>query len=127
MIVSITLINLNENQVIYKGQGEIENISNGRKISFKDDTHTYTWNIYDKGMTLRSLSEVDVHLTFRENAKTKGHIESPYGIMDVSCQTYIYKPQLNRVELQYDLIMDQNIQPFHFILEIEQEILHEIH
>lgn len=127
MIVQLKLTNLTEKEIIYQGVAKMETIPNGRKFQFGDGIYQYTWQVYDKGMTLHSHSQVDVHLTFKEQAKTKGHIQSEFGRLDVQCLTHIYRPGYNRVELEYDLLMDQSEQHFHFVLEIEQESLHEIH
>ena len=118
---------MNSLNVIYNGPADVELIPNGRKITFKDNTYEYTWNVYEKGMVVRSHSEIDVNLTFKEETKTKGRIDSEFGRMDVHTQTQRYYQDETRVEIKYDLIQEEAIQAFHFILEIEQEILHEIH
>ena len=127
MKVQITLKDMNSLNVIYNGPADVELIPNGRKITFKDNTYEYTWNVYEKGMVVRSHSQIDVNLTFKEQTKTKGRIDSEFGRMDVHTQTQRYYQDETRVEIKYDLIQDQESQPFRFILEIEQEILHEIH
>lgn len=127
MIVQVTLKDMNSLNVIYNGPADVELIPNGRKITFKDNTYEYTWNVYEKGMVVRSRSEIDVNLTFKEETKTKGRIDSEFGRMDVHTHTQRYYQDETRVEIKYDLIQGEAIQAFHFILEIEQEILHEIH
>lgn len=127
MIINLVLKDLLTDTLIYQGPAEIEEIPNGHMFTFEDESYQYCWKVYDNGMTLSSKSEMDVFLTFKERSKTKGHIDSEFGRMDVHTRTKKYHRHPKGVELAYDLIQDQNVTPFHFLLEIEQEILHEVH
>ncbi|MBP3853581.1 MAG: hypothetical protein J6D18_03325, partial [Erysipelotrichaceae bacterium] len=79
----ITLHDVLNRTIVYSGWARIEPIANGKMIEFEDETYQYCWKIYEKGMTLTSKSEMDVVLTFKDQTKTKGHIDSEFGRMDV--------------------------------------------
>ncbi|MBB5183858.1 DUF1934 domain-containing protein [Catenisphaera adipataccumulans] len=101
---------------IFTGPAVVREIPNGIEIQFEQDGHKHVWKIYEKGLLIRSQAEVDVHLTFRENAVTQGHIDTEYGRMDLQIRTKKYRKNENSIEIQYELIQNEQRQFFHFIL-----------
>lgn len=128
MIGQVHLFDKTSNQTIYKGIGTIDTLKNdGCRVQFQNDTHHFTWNIYESGLVIRSESEIVVNLTLRPQRKTKGHIETTFGIIDCECETTFYQKNLNHVEIQYILIQGNEKQKFHFILSINKEGNYAIH
>lgn len=127
MSIKVQLIDKISNQVIYAGKATIEQENSMKKIMFKSDDHTYIWKIFENGLIIESLSEVHVILTLRENHRTKGHINSQFGQIDLQCETSIYKINKNYIEVVYELIQESDRQEFHFILNIFKEESYAIH
>lgn len=115
------------NQRIYQGDGVVHSISNGIEILFEDDVYSYHWKVYEKGLIITNQSEVLVHLTFKEKKRTKGHIETEFGNIDLEVETLKYQYHSKRVEIRYDLIQNEQRQSFHFVLHISEEDLNGIH
>lgn len=115
------------NQRIYEGDGNIHSISNGIEILFADDVYSYHWKVYEKGLIITNQSEVLVRLTFKENKRTKGHIETEFGEIDLEVETLKYRHHHKSVEIRYDLVQNEQRQSFHFVLYLSEEDLNGIH
>lgn len=75
----------------------------------------------EKGLVIRSESDVLVNLTLRLNSQTKGHIETEFGQIDLDCHTSHYDVDENHIEVKYSLIQGNEEQKFHFVLYINKE------
>ena len=108
------------NQTLYKGEAIIDFCNNdGLLVTFKNDTHQFKWKIWQKGLVIRSESEIIVNLTL-------GHIETEFGIIDVECHTTLYNVNENCVEVKYSLIQGKDKQEFHFVLYINKEDMYAV-
>lgn len=127
MKIQIEMVDLINNVIVFQGMAKIDHQKNGTIFLMKDKKLSYTWKCYEKGLVIESISDYKVNLTLKENAVTKGHIETEYGIIYLQCQTSIYKMNEKCIEVKYDLIQGDEKQPFHFILNINKEEKHAIH
>ena len=119
--MKVQLVEHPEGIVHYEGTAIVVPMKNGFEIRFGNDAHTYSWKIYEKGLIIRSISEMEVVLTFRPNRKTKGHISSEYGTMDLNLETVFYKQTEDQIEVKYNLIQNEQKQTFHFTLTMKEE------
>ena len=119
--MKVQLVEHSEGIVHYEGAAWVVPMKNGKEIRFGNDDHTYSWKIYEKGLIIRSTSEIEVVLTCRPNRKTKGHISSEYGTMDLDVETVFYKKTEDHIEVKYDLIQNEQRQTFHFTLTMKEE------
>ncbi len=127
MKIQIEMVDLINDVIVFQGSAQMQEEKNGQTIQMHSEELKYTWKCYEKGLVIESISEVRVNLTLKENALTKGHVETEYGIIDLQCKTSVYKIDEKCVEVKYDLIQGDEKQPFHFILNIYKEEGHAIH
>ena len=115
----IKLVDISNHVTIYKGIGNCLGLKNGgREISFGNLDHSFNYKVWPNGCIIESKQECKVVLSLRMHAKTKGHVYSEFGQMELQCQTTMYKVEENEIEVQYTLGEDQF---FHFKLYIEDE------
>lgn len=123
MITQIHLFDKISNQTIYKGVAKFNALKNdGYQIQFESEEHQFTWNVYKSGLLIYSQSQMLVKLPLRHQRKTKGHIETEFGIIDIECETKFIKTQPDCVEIEYTLLQGNEKQHFHFIMIINKEI-----
>lgn len=128
MKIQVQLIDLLNNEIVYHGLAQTEDIkNNGLCIYMKNKKMSYIWKCYEKGLAIESISDYKVSLTLRENNVTKGHIETEYGIIYLQCKTSLYKMNEKCIEVKYDLIQGNETQPFHFVLNLNKEEIYAIH
>ncbi len=128
MITQIHLFDKISNQTIYKGVAHINDLKNdGYQLQFNKDEHQFTWNIYKGGLLICSQSEMLVKLPLRLERKTKGHIETEFGVIDLECETKKYDTQPDCVEIEYTLLQGNDKQHFHFVMMINKEGTYAIH
>lgn len=118
----IELIDVFNNETIYKGIGKCEELKNGgRQISFGTKDHQFIYKVWSNGCVIESRQECQIVLSLRKNAQTVGHVYSEFGQMDLKCKTTIYEVEKNTIEVKYALVQESEDQFFHFKLYIEDE------
>ncbi len=128
MNTQIHLFDKISNQTIYKGVAYFKELKNeGYQLQFNDEEHKYTWNVYEGGVLIYSESQMLVKLPLRPNRKTKGHIETTFGVIDIECETKYFSIQSDRIEIKYTLLQGDEKQHFHFIMMIYKEGTYAIH
>ncbi len=113
--------------LLYEGIASVNLLKNGMRIMFQDENYSYDWKIYEKGLVIRNVSEIEVVLTLRPSKTTRGHIETEFGEIELVCETLKYEWKDDVVEIRYDLVQGQDRQHFHFILYIYKEDEYGIH
>lgn len=119
--MKVQLIEHREGVVHYQGDATMIPIKNGIEIQFVDGAHMYSWKVYEQGVIIRSISDVEVILTCKPQRRTQGHIDTEYGRIDLEIETEIYHNKTNQIELKYDLIQNEQRQTFHFTLSMKEE------
>lgn len=128
MNTQIHLFDKISNQTIYKGVARFKELKNdGYQIQFNKDEYKFTWNVYEGGLLIYSESQMLVKLPLRPERKTKGHIETEFGIIDLECETKFFDTQPDCVEIEYTLLQGDEKQHFHFIMMINKEGTYAIH
>ncbi len=128
MNTQIHLFDKISNQTIYKGVAHFTELKNdGYQLQFNQDEHKFTWNVYEGGLLIYSESQMLVKLALRPERKTKGHIETEFGIIDLECETNFFNTQPDCVEIEYTLLQGNEKQHFHFIMMIHKEGTYAIH
>ncbi len=128
MNTQIHLFDKISNQTIYKGVAHFKELKNdGYQIQFNKDEYKFTWNVYEGGLLIYSESQMLVKLPLRPERKTKGHIETEFGIIDLECETRFFNTQSDCVEIEYTLLQGDEKQHFHFIMMINKEGTYAIH
>lgn len=118
----VQLLDKSQNVIVFDGNALISKTkNNGFIVSMKSNQSQMNWKIYPTGLIIESIADYKVVLTLRPNSTTKGHIETEYGIIDLHCKTSLYKINENCIEVQYDLIQGNDIQVFHFKLNLYGE------
>ena len=125
----VKLVDVLNNEILYQGKGSCQHLKNGGlQFSFGTNDHLYLYKVWEKGCIIESKQECTVVLSLRKGAETSGHIYSPFGQMDVRCQTIDYVVNQHCVEVKYVLLQPQECQVFHFKLNItDEEELYAIH
>lgn len=117
----VKLVEHNENTTHFEGKAFRKELKNGGyEMIFSNEKYHFSWKIYKKGLIIQSDSDISVHLTLKERAQTKGHIDTEYGRIPITCQTSIYKIYENHIEVEYDLLQGSQSQNFHFTLTISE-------
>lgn len=119
MIHTIRLWDHIENKQYYDESAEVIYNKNSIEITVKSDPFTFLWKLYEKGVVVQSHSSVRVLLTLKEDAVTRGHIETEFGRIPLECCLFLYKIEKDYVEIKYEIRQGNHSQLFHFSMEIE--------
>lgn len=120
MIKNVTLIDEQTHTILYRGRGQIDLLkNNGYEVQFGNDERQYVWKIWNNGLIIISKADYILELTLRLNARTKGHLETEFGRIDLHCKTSLYKINENCVEVRY-VMEEDGSQIFHFKLEVDK-------
>lgn len=118
MNLKVTLMDSIQKNMIFDGWASIEKIKNGASIKMD----TITWKVYEKGLVIESESDCKVVLMLKEHSKTKGHIETEFGCLDLQCETSLYRINGNCIEIKYRLIQGSESQLFHFTITNKEDL-----
>lgn len=124
----VELLDILNKETIFDDYATITTIgNNGIQIEMKLENSTFLWKCYEKGIVIESRSDYIVVLTLKDNARTKGHIETEFGDIPLQCETMIYGMNDQYIEIKYNLIQNNEGQLFHFILKLDKEEYYGIH
>lgn len=117
----IILKDMIQDTILYQGEGNFEQNENEILIDFGQDTYHYRFNIKNNFCFMNNTSELDIHLPLDPNQETKGWIDTPFGRIDIKSKTTLWKQKKNSLEFAYHLSLQEEEQPFHFLLEFGEE------
>ncbi|WP_346671150.1 DUF1934 domain-containing protein [Faecalicoccus acidiformans] len=114
-MVQIRLLDLQNDQVIFSGNANSIDRPKGVHWEFGQ----YVWKVYEDTLIIDSQGEVHVHLICQKGKPTQAKIQTEYGEIRLHCETSLYTINERSIEVQYTLKMEEQIEHFHFRLEIK--------
>lgn len=121
MTFQVKLVESIENITYFEGVAKRKELKNGGfEFVFMNNEYQFSWKIYKQGLIIRSISDIKVHLTLKEKAQTRGHIDTEFGSIPIQCRTSIYKVCRDHIEVKYELLQEKQSQWFHFTLFIRE-------
>ncbi|WP_296240941.1 DUF1934 family protein [uncultured Faecalicoccus sp.] len=114
-MVQVRLLDLQNDQEIFSGNAHFSYRPHGICWEFGH----YVWKAYEDTLIIDSHHEVHVHLICRPGKQSQATIQTEYGEIRLHCQTSLYTINERSIEVRYTLEMEEQIEHFHFRLEIK--------
>lgn len=101
--------------ILFKGLADVEYLkNNGKQYTFSNSTNTFVCRVFEKGCSIRSVSDMETELWLRPGKTGSVKVTSQQGTLALEnqCDVYTLQPDHSKMEVKYTLEQA----PFHFSL-----------
>lgn len=117
--ITLTLENIGQNELLYKGKAEKIQEQNKTILSFKDENREYEFILMENGCRITSGGIYKSVLTMAKNKSGKSHIDSEFGRIDFLSSLKEYTVTDSQIDIVYSLSIHGEEDDFHFRIRIE--------
>lgn len=117
--ITLTLENIGQNELLYKGKAEKIQEQNKTILSFKDENREYEFILMENGCRITSGGIYKSVLTMAKNKSGKSHIDSEFGRIDFLSSLKEYTVTDSQIDIVYSLSIHGEEEDFHFRIRIE--------
>lgn len=116
--ITLTLENVGQNELLYKGKAEKIQLGNKTILTFKDEDREYEFTLLENGCRIISGSKSKSVLTMTKNKSGRSHIDSEFGRIDFLSSLKEYTVTDSQIDIVYSLSLHEE-EDFHFRIRIE--------
>lgn len=117
--ITLTLENIGQNELLYKGKAEKIQEQNKTILSFNDENREYEFILMENGCRITSGGIYKSVLTMAKNKSGKSHIDSEFGRIDFLSSLKEYTVTDSQIDIVYSLSIHGEEEDFHFRIRIE--------
>lgn len=117
--ITLTLENIGQNELLYKGKAEKIQEQNKTILSFNDENREYEFILMENGCRITSGGIYKSVLTMAKNKSGKSHIDSEFGRIDFLSSLKEYTVTDSQIDIVYSLSIHGEEDDFHFRIRIE--------